>query len=388
MPDSALDVDALRAFEFTFAAESAYLNAASITPLPERARRAAQAFNDRRARIHDFPDEEMLVPLHRARDAAARLVGADPGEIALGGNTSYGINLAALALPLAPGSTVVVSDREFPTNVYPWMGRDYRLEVVPTDAQGRPDEPRLLERLGRGDVSAFALSSVQFATGYRADLERFGRLCREQGIFFVVDAIQSLGQLPLDVRAANIDVLAAGGHKWLISPLGTGFVYVRRELLQRMEPRVVGWTAMQATTDLGSMLDYRREFRADARRFEVGTLPIQDFGGFAESLGLLMEVGVDAIRLHLEELLEPLVAWLREHDEVEVISDLRPGARSGIFCFRPPSADVVFRRLAERGVVCALREGAIRVAPHLYNTRADLERVVDILDQSRGRGWS
>lgn len=386
---SDFDVVALRRAEFPGLDECAFLNAASFTPLPERSRAAMRAYDERRSRIHQMTDDDFVGVLARSRQAAARLIGADAGEIALGWNTSFGINLAALSLPVRPDGTVVVSDREFPANVYPWMGREgMRLEVVPTDAAGRPDEARLLERLDRGDVSVFALSSVQFATGYRADLEMFGRFCREREIFFVVDAIQSLGQLPLDVRAAQVDVLAAGAHKWLCAPFGTGFAYVRREIIERMEPAVVGWTGMRASSDVESIVDYSWEFRRDARRFEVSTLPFHDFAGFGESLGLLVEVGVERIAEHLERILAPLVEWLLEHPEVELVSDWSPGRRSGILAFRPPAPEAAYRRLTASGVLCALREGSIRVAPHLYNTRAEVERVIDSLETSRKSGWT
>lgn len=382
----ALDVAALRGREFPAVAESAYLNAASVTPLPERARAAAEAFTRKRTRIHELQDADFPEVAHRVRSAAARLVGAEPEEIALGGNTSFGVNLAAQCLPVAPGSTVVVSDREFPANVYPWMGEGCpaRLEVLPTDARGLPDEDRILERLDRGDVSILAVSAVQFASGFRADLPRLGRACRERGVFFVVDAIQALGHLPLDVREAEVDVLATGGHKWLCGPFGTGFAYVRRELLSRMEPRVVGWTAMRASQDLSRLLDYRFDFVEEARKFEVGTLPFAELAGLAASVELLVEVGPERIEAHVRGLLDPLLAWLAEHPEVEVLSDTRPERRSGIFCFRPPEAEAVFARLREAGVVCALREGAVRLSPHLYNDAGDVARVIEVLEQGRG----
>lgn len=388
-PEPHFDVDRLRAEEFPAVGERIYLNAAAVTPLPERARRAVDRVNQARSRIHTLSDPDLLAGLATAREAAARLVGADADEIALGWNTSYGINLAALSLPVEPGTAVVASAGEFPTNIYPWMERErLRLEVVPRDARGWPDEARLLERLDRGDVSVLALSSVQFASGYRADLERFGRFCRERGIFLVVDGIQSLGQIPLDARAAGIDVLAAGGHKWLCSPFGTGFAYVRRELVERMEPRMVGWTGMASCADVESLLDYRWDPRADARRFEVGTLPFQDFAGFAASLGLLIEVGLPAIDAHLRAILDPVVTWVEASPEVEAASPTDAPHRSGIFCFRPPNVERVHAALSAAGVVCVVREGAIRLSPHLYNTRGELERVVELLEESRRAGWS
>ena len=377
----------LRAREFPSLAGAAYLNAASVTPTPERTRRVLDALNRRRTAITGWTDDDFTAPLDAARAAAARLVGADADEIALGWNTSFGINLAAQCLPIPPGSTVVVSDREFPANVYPWMGPGCpgRLETVPADALGRPDEDRLLERLDRGDVSVLSVSAVQFATGWRADLPRLGRFCRERGIFFVVDAIQALGQLPLDVREARVDVLATGAQKWLCGPFGTGFAYVRRELLERMQPAVVGWTSLRASADFGNLLDYRYDFVESARRFEVGTPAFQDFAGMAASLEVLLEAGVDNVQAHVAELLEPLEAWLAEHPGYEVVSDRSPARRSGILCFRPPEPDATFAALAAAGVACVLREGAVRLSPHLYNDADDLARVLEVLEREVAR---
>jgi len=377
----------LRAREWPSLAGAAYLNAASMAPTPERTRRALDEMNRKRAHVTEWRDEDFSGPLRAAREAAARLVGGDADEIALGWNTSFGINLAAQCLPIPEGSTVVVSDREFPANVYPWMGPGCpaTLEVVPADALGRPDEDRILERLDRGDVSVFALSAVQFATGWRADLPKLGRFCRERGIFFVVDAIQALGQVPVDVREAEIDVLATGAQKWLCAPFGTGFAYVRRELAERMEPQVVGWTSLRASADYAALLDYRYEFVDGARKFEVATPAFQDFAGMAASLEVLLEAGVENVRAHIEALLDPLAEWLAGHPEFEVVSDLAPGRRSGIFCFRPPAAEETFAALQAAGVNCVLRQGAVRVSPHLYNAADDVARVVEVLDREAAR---
>ena len=381
------DVHALREREFPSATRAPYLNAAAVAPLPERAVRAVDAYNRRRASAHDLAGDDFEPTLARAREAAARLVGAHADEIALLPNTSFGINLAAHVLPLHPGRRVVVSDREFPANVYPWMqlarNGGAALDLVPSDEHGRPDEARLLAEIERGDVGIFALSAVQFASGYNAVLERFGRACREHGTFFVVDAIQALGQVPVDVRAARVDVLATGGHKWLCGPFGTGFAYVRRELAAELEPRVVGWTAMAGTLDYSRLLDYRYEFWDTARRFEVATLPFQDVAGLTESMTMLDEVGPARIREHLLGLLDPLVGWIQETESAEIVSALRPEHRSGIFCFRPRDAERAFQALTRAGVACVLREGAIRVSPHLYNTENDIAVVMEVLSE----GW-
>jgi cysteine desulfurase / selenocysteine lyase len=376
-------LDQVRRAEFPRVAGSAYLNAASIGALPERARRAADSYNLRRADPARLTGDDFERGLDRARAAAARLVGARAEEIALLPNTSHGINLAAHCLPLEPGQRIVVSAREFPANVYPWMGaertRGARVEIVPAGPHGRPDEDRLFEALDRGDVGIFALSAVQYVTGHAMDLEAYGRFCRERGIWFVVDAIQALGQLPVDVEAARIDLLATGGHKWLCAPFGTGFAYLRGDLVTRLEPRTVGWTAMQGTLDYNHLADYDYRFWDTARRFEVATQPFQDQAALAESMTLLAEVGPDRIRRHLLALLDPLIDWIRDTGGAEMVSDLRPERRSGILSFIPPDADRAFAALAAAGVSCVLREGAIRLSPHLYNTPEEIAVVIEVL---------
>lgn len=381
----AADFRALRDREFPHMARSTWLNAASMGPLPERARAAIEAYNRRRSDIASMRGDDFDPTLARARAAAARLVGADADEIALLPNTSHGINLAALALPLDVGRRVILSDREFPANVYPWLAlrdlRGARVDVIPTDADGTPDEARLLEELARGDVGILAISAVQFTTGWVADLPALGRACRSNGALLVVDGIQAVGQVPVDVRAAEVDVLACGGHKWLCGPFGAGFTYVRRTLIERMEPRVIGWTALAASGDLERVLDYAPGWVEGARRFEVATQPMQDYAGLTQSMELMLEAGPERIRAHAAALVEPLATWL-EGRGIRVLRDARPERRSGIFAFTMDGAAHAYRALSRAGVGCVLREGAVRLAPHLYNQPEDIERVMDVLD-----GW-
>jgi len=383
------DVHALREREFPgLDGSQPYLNAASMGALPERARRAMDAYNARRTAVHSMRGPDFEPVLERARAAAARLVNASADEIALLPNTSHGLNLAAQALPIEPGRRIVVSDREFPANVYPWMalvqqGRA-RLDIIPADAPGRPDEDALIAEIERGDVGIFALSAVQFATGWTADLVRFGQACRRNGTWFVVDAIQALGCVPVDARAAEIDILACGGHKWLCGPFGTGFAYVRRALADRIEPPTVGWTAMAASADYADCCGYRWELVDGARRFEVATQPFQDYAGFAESVELLLETGPERIRAHVLTLHQPLIDWLASRDDAEIVTELSPERRSGVLSFRVGDTNRAYAALHRAGIGCVPREGAIRLSPHLYNTNAEVARVMDVLE---GTGW-
>src|SRR5437870_3096094 len=176
------------------------------------------------------------------------LINADPSEIALATNTGFGLNLAARALPLKRGDVVLLSDKEFPANVYPWlMLRDQGItvEMARCRPEGWPDEQHLLERLRDPKVRVLAVSFVQFSNGYRADLKKLGAACRANGTYLVVDGIQGVGNSVLDLQETPVDILACGGQKWLLSPWGSGFVYVRKELVAQLEPTITGWMGFE-----------------------------------------------------------------------------------------------------------------------------------------------
>jgi len=374
---------ALRATEFPWTADTVYLNNASIGPIPERTRRALDEFTAKRTAPHLLPDRELQAGLQGARHSVARLIGADPAEVALATNTSHGLNLAARALPLKPGDVVLVSDREFPANVYPWLLLEKQgigVELAPCGAEGWPDEDYLVERLHDPRVRVLAVSFVQFSNGYRADLDRLGAACRANGTFLVVDGIQGVGNSELDVHETPVDILACGGQKWLLSPWGSGFVYVRRELVPALEPAVTGWMAFEGTDDFSRLTDYNPTFRPDARRFEMVTLPYQDFYGMAESLQLLAGIGIADIAQHTRALHEPVLKWADENG-VRVVSPRDEAHRSAIVCIAPERPAEAYHALKRAHVVCSLREGAIRLAPHCYNTAEEVERVLDVLDQ-------
>src|SRR5215212_7461450 len=306
------DVAGLRQREFPWTAETVYLNHASVGPLPERTRTALEAFNRKRAAPFQLPDRELMQTLAESRRLAAQLINAHPEEIALTINTGFGLSLAARALPLRSGDIVLASDREFPANVYPWLllkDLGVTLELAPTTTEGWPDEEYLLERLTDPRVRVLAVSLVQFSNWYTIDLARLSAATRASGTYLVVDAIQGVGQVPVDVQSTPVDVLACGAQKWLLSPWGSGFVYVRRDLIRELRPTITGWMAFEGTDDFSRLTQYNDTLRGDARRFELITLPYQDFAGMNASLRLLLELGIPRIRQHLHRLHQPVLAW-------------------------------------------------------------------------------
>lgn len=366
------------------------MNAASFGPLPRRSVDAVQRFLDAHHRADRLDPHEFFAILDRARGLAARLVGGGADEIALANSTSYGLNLAArlVARRAAGGGPrrIVFSDREFPANAYPWLALEragLELARVPADERGCPDEAALMAELERGDVGAFSISYVQFSSGYRADLARFGEVCRRRGILFVVDGIQGVGVVPLDARAAGIDVLACGGQKWLCSPFGTGFVWLRRELMAQFEPELPGWLAFESNQEMDRLLEYGWDMVAEARRFELGTPGYHDFSGFCASAELLLDVGIDRVWSHIRAVQAPLLAWAtqlaEQRDDAGLAGETAERHRSGIVCLRLPDPAAAHRALSDAGVACALREGVLRLAPHFYNTVAEMHRVVALL---------
>lgn len=377
-----MSLTALRSREFaSLVADGAvYLNAASTGPMPASAVRVANEWSEWRAHPHRLPFALMQETVATARAQFARLVGADTEEIALMPNTTYGLNLAARALPLRPG-VILTFDGEFPSCVYPFQAlgsRGISLELVPKK-DGLPDEDTLVAAIARPDVVAVVVSWAQFASGYVADLERIGSACRANGVFFIVDGIQACGVRPIDLHALPIDMFASGAQKWQLSPWGTGFVYVRRELIEAIEPIDVGWACMRASTDYTRLTDYEFDFFPDARRFEVVTLAYQDFAVANVSTAMLLEIGVPTVAAHLERLVGMVVDWAQSRSDVRLVTPADPQRRAGVVSFVPRDLAPMVERLTAGKVIHTVREGAIRLSPHVYNTADEIGTVLDIL---------
>lgn len=379
-----IDVAALRAAEFPWADRSdrVYLNNASTGPLTERAVAATAEIIADRAEPFRIDDAKNFATLARTRELAAGLIGATAAEIAILTNTTYGINIAAQTFAWEPGDVVVVHDREFPANMYPWLALEKRGVVVRRiPPRGLlPDEDAFIAAIAAPRVKAATVSWVGFSTGYKANLHRIGEACRARGVRFVVDAIQGLGADFLSVRDCHIDVLACGGQKWLMSPWGTGFAYIRQELIRTLDPNPVGWMSVKGSDDFTRLLDYDLAWRDDARRFEVLTLPFQDIAGFCASLTLFHELGLPAIAARVASLVGEIVAWAEHRRDVTLVTPAHPSRRAGIVSLITADSAASSARLRAAGVAHSLREGAIRLAPHVYTTSEEIQRALTALD--------
>ncbi|MBW2270069.1 MAG: aminotransferase class V-fold PLP-dependent enzyme [Deltaproteobacteria bacterium] len=365
---------------FPVTGELAYFNHASVAPVSTRVQEALGRYSaeiTRHGALHyaQFFDAE----IERVRGRAAELIGASRDEIAFVKNTSEGLGLVAAGLDWDPGDQVVTCDLEYPSNVYPWWSLHARgVETIMLPGRNGKLPFASVERaLENPRVRLLALSSVQYGSGFRSDIEALGRLCRERGVLFCLDAIQSVGLLPIDVAQAGVDFLAADGHKWLLSLEGCGIFYCSRSVLDRVTPRVVGWRSVTENTDFDR---YHMDLQPGAGRFEEGTPNTAGIFGLGAAIDLLHEIGVEAIAERVLGLTGELAERL-EARGTEVVSPRDDSERAGIVAFRyndePPKATAA--RLRRAGVFVSVRRGAVRASPHFYNNRGDMEQLLGAL---------
>jgi selenocysteine lyase/cysteine desulfurase len=368
------DLESLRT-AFPITRQCAYLNHAAVAPLSNPVRDAMEDYLSHRTHGEANTRYEQLSD--DLRDAVARLINARAEEIAFVQNTSEGLNIIANALPLEPGDNVLFCDMEFPSNVYPWMNLERRgieARCIPHDGGGLT--VAALQAHADERTRAVAVSSVEFLTGFRSDLEALSSWCDAHDTTLVVDGIQSLGVLPMDVQASRVDCLSCGGPKWLMGPAGQGFLYVRRDLLDELHPPFAGCISVAGWEN---WRDYQLAFLPDARRFELGCGNLVGQVGLLAAVELLLTVGIEAIKAWTLHLTDLLIQDLEQRG-YEMISNTSPERRSAIVSFSL-LGDIgqAYDRLVGENVIIARRENVIRVSPHCYNTEAEVLRVGQVL---------
>jgi selenocysteine lyase/cysteine desulfurase len=375
----------LRRHEFPVAGARIFLAHSAASPLPRRVAEAVRDYTlqcSQASQDSPFP----LSRFQRTRELAARLIGAQAEEIAFVGPTSLALSVAAAGLPLRKGDNILIYFDDYPSNVYPWMalaekGVQVRLmnvrelgKIRPVDVMGQVDEQTRL----------VALSSNHFLAGFRPGLEAIGQFLRERNILFGVDAIQTLGAFPISVK--HLDFLAAGAHKWLLSPCGAGIFYVRKSLQEKLLPRIYGWHNVRSP---GYVAQEKLVFPPDSRRYETGTANLLGLAGMQAALELLLEVGVDNIAAELLRKRAWLVPALQQKGWIVLQADAPPLNASGIITFcragaEPADLAGLHQKLSEAGIEMSLRGDRagrqyLRISAHFYNTDEEMRRTLEFL---------
>jgi cysteine desulfurase/selenocysteine lyase len=362
--------------EFPITQTHAFLNHSSVSPLPRRSAQAVERvlLLQQTTPADDYlPDYIQLMVDLKAK--LAKLINAEPDEIVFMPNTGTGLNTAANSLPLRAGDNVIILEGDYPANVYPWWNLAHKGVLTKTVPQrdGGLDLDLLASRVD-SNTQVVALCSVVFSNGYRNDLKAVGEFCRERGIFFVVDGVQSVGALPIDVRDCHIDMLACASHKWLLAGMGSGFLYVNADLMDQLTPGA--YVGTFSVVDPFNFLDYNLTLQPGAERFAVGTFNHAGLAALDASVGLLLEVGIERVGARILELSAILWADLARLG-FRVLSN--PEHRSGIVTVAVADPAAACAHLLASKVVASVRGGALRFAPHFYNTPEEVCRVGELL---------
>ena len=371
--------EALRCREFPVSGDKVYLAHAGVSPLPACVERAVASAVSAAAR--DDQEEGLSTLLRQTRARASELLGADPGEVALIGPTTTGINAVAAGLDWQAGDEVLIYQDDFPVNVYPWQALESRgvtVRRLSTPTLGEITPELVVEQL-TAKTRLVALASCHFVSGYRIDHDAIGRLLRERDVLFCLDAIQTLGAFPTTVE--HVDFLAADAHKWLLGPCAAGVFYVRRDLQDRLAPQAFGWNNVRCPNYVSRET---MNLRSDARRYEAGSFNILGIAGLNAALGLLLEVGIAAIAADLTAKRMGLAAALQAKGyEVFFPEGQQTGGITS--CWREGTdMKAVGERLAAENIIASVRgdragRDYLRFSPHFYNTSSDLDLALELL---------
>jgi len=366
--------------EFPITRRWAFFDHAAVAPLSLRAQQAFADYTQDLVENGDVNERRWLERIEHVRGLFGRLLNADPLDVAFIKNTSEGIGIVAEGFPWKPGDNVVIAAEEYPANQYPWLNLARRgVEVRTVPSRGN--------RLAIDDVAGaidgrariLSLSFVEYASGFRNDLDALGQLCRARGVLFFVDAIQGLGVFPMDVQRTPIDFLAADGHKWLLGPEGAGIFWIRRELVERLDPVGIGWNSVVGARNF-SVIDLR--LKPHAGRWESGSLNVGGISALGASLELLLEIGIDKIAERVLELTDFLCERLAQKSHLEVFSSRTPDEKSAIVsvAFQDPAqVNEKHRVCRAAGIVVNRRAGRLRVSPHCYNSEEEIDRLMALL---------
>ena len=365
--------------EFPIINNFIYLDHAGISPISLSVKKGITNFLSGASGETGFDYSSWGKGIEEIRASCAELIGADADEIAFVKNTSHGISIVASGLDWKQGDNVIVFEKEFSSNIYPWLNlKDRGVEVrfIPLKNERILFED--IESLIDSRTRLITMSSVQSINGFMIDINRLGKLCQNNGILFFVDAIQSLGAVSIDVKECGADFLSADGHKWLLAPEGIGIFYCRKELASKIRPNLIGWKSVKNDHNFESF-DF--ELKDNALRFEEGSFNTIGIYGLGAAVDLLLEVGVDRIETRVHELGDLIISET-ERRRLTLKTPKSPGERGGIISFAGKfDPKEIAEKLFEKNIVVNYRGGGLRVAPHFYNTEDEILKFFEALDE-------
>jgi cysteine desulfurase / selenocysteine lyase len=353
-----------------------YLNHASTGPVSSRVLSAVNGhlLNASTYKIDDFPS--IMNQIEETKILLGEYINCSPARLAFLDNTSNGINVLANGINWKEGDRIILNDAEFPANVYPFL--NLRKQGVEIDfvksINGVAAADDILNAI-TNSTRLISVSQVQFLSGYRVNLRKIGEVCRKKNIILSVDAIQGLGAIRIDVEKDMVDFISSGTQKWLLGFQGMSFIYISEELQKKMNPAYLGWLSVK---DAWNLLDYRIALKDTADLFQTGTLNTLGVFAFNASLKLFKEYGYDNVEERVLNNSEYLIHHLKRMGVTPMADVIRENL-SGIVTIKHKKAEQIFERLEAEKITCAVREGALRIAPHFYNTEQDVDKLLLVL---------
>jgi cysteine desulfurase/selenocysteine lyase len=374
--------EAERLERFPVAKRQIFVAHAGVTPLPKCAADAMISHIRRSCEDHqEFG--EVLRDIDRTRTVCADLIGADKSEIALLGPTSLGLSLFANGVTWRARDEVVCYQDDYPSNVYPWMAlasQGVKIRHLRPEKPGRIT-PELVERELSSRTRLVALASCHYLSGWRIDVDAIGALLRERGVLFSVDAIQTLGAFPFSARF--VDFLSADAHKWMLGPMAIGIVYVAKRNFELCRPTLLGSWNVHSPQFLAQET---MKFHETAQRYEPGVLNVTGVYGMQASLEMLDATGLETVSSTILDVRDHLHGLLEQMGFEFLSPSCEEPLRSGIVTARHPRADIssLFSALEREKITASLRMAResgewLRFSPHFYNTRAEMERIAEVL---------
>ena len=317
------------------------------------------------------------------KEKIGKIINASKDNIMITGSTTHGLNIFANGINLKKGESVAFADSEFPAIVYPWLNQNKLkgTEYVYIPSENGKIKLEDIERtIKENNVKVLTISSVEFL-GFRNNLTEVSRICKENACILVVDAIQSLGVCPMDVKKYDIDFLSAGAQKWMMSPAGIGFAYISDKMKNIIAPTYASTSGIKY--DFANFLKYELNFRDDASAYENSTHNCLGMIGLESTMELFLKLGVENIFLHILNLLDVFASEI-DNNKYNIESSLNPENRSNILIFSHKEKNKnseIQKYLESKNIFIAIREGFLRVSPHIFNNISDINALVKELNR-------
>lgn len=369
---------------FPMAESCVYLDSAHYSPFSTETRKRLtnfiNKFTESNFNLSIFNEEIPLV----LKEKISRLINCSANEVIIVSSTTHGLNIFANGIPENLCKRAAYADTEFPSIVYSWMNqerlRGIKNYMIPSD-KGKIKTEDVEKVIKENQIDVLTVSSVEFL-GFRNDLRSLRDITKKYNAMLVVDAIQSIGAVPMNVKEYDLDFLSAGSQKWMMSPAGIGFAYIAERMQDKIKPTYV--STKNVNYDFTNFLDYRLELKADGSAYENSTPNTLGMIGLESALDLFLLLGVESIFKHILNLLDIFVEGINKDEKYIIEADLSDIHRSNILIFshKDKSRNAMIQSELERkNIFIAIREGYLRISPHLFNNEEDIKKLLLALNQ-------